>query len=151
MLYQQRPYQPPETERELAELAEEAVKVFREENPEAYEELVKAFNGKSVDLAVLGHGRFHVSLETADLSIEPGRVRGKGSTGRGAIAPETLLAITEGKLTPLEAFFKGDLIARASSEELHQTYDYFVKFSDAALRSERLQELLGRFREITKV
>lgn len=151
MMGQQRPYQKPENERQLAELAEEAVRAFREENPEAYEELVKAFNGNSADLALLGFGRFHVSLEKGDLRIEPGVVRGAGSTGRGAIAPETLLAILEGRLTPLEAFFKGDLIARAHSKELHKAYDYFVRFADAALRSKRLQELLGRFREMTRL
>ena len=144
-------YQPPESERQFAALAEEAVKAFREENPDAYSELVKAFDGMSADLALLGHGKFHVSLSKGDLQIEPGMVRGPESTGRGAIAPETLLAIIEGKLTPLEAFFKGDLIARANSANLHLAYDYFVKFADAALRSKRLQDLMGRFREMARV
>ncbi len=85
------------------------------------------------------------------VGIEPDAVRVEVSTGRGAVAPETLIAIVEGKLTPLEAFFKGDLIARANSADLHQAYNYFVKFSDAALRSERLQEILVRFRQMCKV
>jgi hypothetical protein len=139
----------PDQSSELAELAEEAVKVFRDENAEAYEELVEVFNGKSADLALLGHGKFHVALEKGDLHIEPGVVRGASSTGRGAVAPETLTAILEGELTPLQAYFKGDMIARASSPDLHLAYDYFVLFSDAALRSKKLQELLVRFREIT--
>jgi hypothetical protein len=147
MAEQQRPgRQLEESSRELATLSEEAVQAFREENPEPYEELVQAFEGKSADIALLGHGRFHISVQEGQVRIEPNVMRGGASTGRGAITPETLTEIVEGRLTPLEAFFKGDLIARANSADLHQVYDYFVKFSDAALRSERLRELLGRFR-----
>ncbi len=99
-------------------------------------------------MALFGHGRFHVAVNKGDVQIEADKLRGAGATGRGATTPETLLAILEGKLTPLEAFFKGDLIARAASPELHAAYDYFVRFSDAALRSRRLQQILTEFRKV---
>lgn len=132
---------------DLVALAHEAVDAFRKENPKAHRELVSAFEGESADVALFGHGRFHVSVKGEEIEINPGRVRGKASTGRGAIAPETLVDIAEGRLTPLEAFFKGDLIARARSDDLHRVYNYFVEYSDAALRSGRLQKVLEQFRE----
>jgi len=136
----------PQSSEKLAALANDAVKAFRDENPDAYKELIQAFNGKSADLALLGHGRFHVGVYKGEVQIEPNKLRGKQSTGRGATTPETLLAILEGKLTPLEAFFKGDLVARAASPELHTAYDYFVRFSEAALRSKKLQQVVEEFR-----
>jgi hypothetical protein len=140
-----------ESSRNLAALAEKALQIFREESPEAHKELVQTFEGKGADVALFGHGRFHVAVQKGEVSIEPNVVRGGASTGRGAIAPETLLSIVEGRLTPLEAFFNGDLIARAGSADLHLVYENFVKFSEAALRSKRLQELLGDFRELVKL
>ena len=137
----------PESSEKLAALANEAVRAFREDNPEAFKELVEAFNGKSADLALFGHGRFHVSVSKGDVDIQPDKLRGSGATGRGATTPETLLAVLEGRLTPLEAFFKGDLVARADSAELHRAYDYFVRFSDAALRSKKMQQVVAIFRE----
>jgi len=143
----------PESEREnaaesderLARLAQRAVTAFREENSEAYEELVRAFDGRAADLAVFGHGRFNVAVRDGEVVVAP-HPRGGGDIARGAIYPETLMAIAEGRTTPLEAHFKGDLIARAPSADLHLAYGYFVKFADRALRSERLRELLEEFR-----
>lgn len=148
MMQTGKPSKPGESSRDLAALAEDAIRAFREENPEPYQELVKVFEGKSADVALLGQGKFNISIHNGEVCIEPNVSRGGACTGRGAVAPETLMAIVEGKLTPLEAFFKGDLIARADSADLHQAYSYFVKFSDAALRSERLQEILNRFRSM---
>ena len=131
----------------LARLAKEALQAFREDNPDAYKELVQAYDGKSADLALLGHGRFHVSVSKGEVEVLPNEVRGKGVTGLGATTPETLMAIVEGRITPLEAFFKGDIVARAHSDELHQAYNYFVRFSEAALRSKRLQKVASEFRD----
>jgi len=134
--------------RRLAALAERGVQTFREENPDPYNELVSAFDGKSADVALLGHAGFHVAVDETRVRIEPDKFRGTTSTGSGTVSPETLIAMLEGRLTPLEAFFKGDLQVRAQSPELHVAYGYFVKFADTALRSERLQQLLGEFRAL---
>lgn len=136
-----------ETSRRTAELAEEAVKAFREENKDAYRELTGTFEGKSADIVLLGNGRFHVSVQKGEVRIEPDVLRGSAGVARGMISPETLIDILEGRRTPLEAFFAGDLIARADSEDLHLAYNTFVKFADTALRSKRLNEMLGRFKE----
>ena len=134
----------------LSALAEEAVKAFREENAEAFKELTKAFEGQTANLALLGHGRFHICVQKEEVRIEPNVVRGAGKdTSHGAIAPETLLDIVEGRVTPLQAFFKGDLIARSHSDNLHLAYDYFVRFADTAMRSKKLRGLIGKFREKT--
>ena len=137
----------PESSKTVAALATNAVRAFREDNPDAFKELVNAFAGKSADVVLFGHGKFHIAVSKGDVDIEPDSMRGSGATGRGAIAPETLMAILEGRMTPLEAFFKGDLVARAASPDLHKAYEYFVRFSDSALRSKRMQQVLQSFRE----
>jgi hypothetical protein len=133
--------------RKLAELAEEAVQAFREKDPEAFRELTSVFEGRSADIGLLGIGGFHVAVQKQSLSIEPNEFRGNRATAHGVTSPETLLDIAEGRLTPLEAFFKGDLLVRAKSPDLHLAYDYFVKFADTALRNERLRDLLEKFRD----
>jgi hypothetical protein len=136
-----------EAGKKLAALAEETVRAFREENGEAYEELVKAFEGRSADVGLLGHGGFHVAVRGKKLSIEANAFRGDASTAHGVTSPETVLDIAEGRLTPLEAYFKGDLLVRAKSPDLHLAYDYFVKFADAAARNKRLRDLIEKFRD----
>jgi|GEM_PF-3470589 len=136
-----------EKSREIASMAEEAVRTFREENKEAYAELTRTFDGKSADVVLLGNGRFHVSVQGGELKIEPGRVKGEAGVARGLISPETLFEILEGRRTPLEAFFAGDLVAQANSKDLHLAYNNFVTFADTALRSQRLNEMMGRFRK----
>jgi hypothetical protein len=132
----------------LADLANEAVRAFRDENPDAFKELIAAYNGKSADLVLFGHGKFNVAVTTkGELQIQPGKLQGSGATGRGATTPETLMAILEGRITPMAAYFKNDLVARADSPELHKAYDYFVRFSDAAIRSKKLQKVLAKFRD----
>ena len=139
-----------ESSARLAALAEQAVAAFREENSEAYRELVEAFDGKSANIAVFGVGRFNVAVTDREVRIDQS-LKQSPDTARGAIYPEAAVAITEGRTSPLESFFKGDLIARAPSPDLHRAYGYLVKFSDTALRSERLQELAREFRSLADV
>jgi hypothetical protein len=138
---------PSDDSHKLAELANEAVRAFREENPDAYKELIAAYGGKSADVALFGHGKFSVAVSKSGVDIQPDKMHGSSATGRGATTPETLMAILEGRITPLAAYFKNDLVARAESAELHTAYDYFVRFSDAAMRSKKLQNVLAKFRE----
>jgi hypothetical protein len=136
-----------ESSAQLAALAKEAVSAFREENAAAFQELVTAYNGKSADIALYGHGKFNIAVAGGELQVVPNELRGEGATGRGATTPETFIALLEGKLTPLEAYFKGDLVVRANSAELHTLYGYFTRFSDAALRSKKLQQVVVGFRQ----
>jgi len=136
-----------ETGKRLAALAEEAVRAFQEANGDAYKELVKAFEGRSADVGLLGQGGFHIAVQGGKLSIEPNAFRGGAAAAHGVASPATILDIAEGRLTPLEAYFKGDLLVRAKSPDLHLAYDYFVKFADAALRNQRLRGLIAQFRE----
>lgn len=131
---------------ELAKLAHEAVEAFRKDNPDAYDELVRTFEGRGADLALLGgHGRFHAEVRDGEVVIDPDAVGSTPVTARGAASPETLMAILEGRGTPLEEFFRGNVIARAASADLHIAYGYFVKFAEAALTSQGLQRVRKRF------
>jgi hypothetical protein len=140
-----RPPEPRQPHDRIAALAQEALDAFRHDLPEQYKELVAAFDDRGADLALLGHGRFHIAVRGGDVSISSKQQRG-GLSGRGAATPETIHAILNGESTPLEEFFRGNLIAQAPSEELHRVYDYFVRFADAALRSERMQKVADHFR-----
>lgn len=133
--------------KKLSRMAMKSVDIFKKENPKEFKELVKQFEGKSADVALFGHGNFHISVKKSDIKIIPDKVLGRASSGRGAIYPETLIAILEGKLTVMEAFHKGDLIARSDSPNLHLVYTNFVKYSDTALRSKQMQVLLAKFRK----
>src|SRR6185436_6091362 len=122
---------------QTAALAEEALNTFRKENAEAYRELTKTFEGRAADVVLLGNGKFHISVANGEVRIEPERIKGSG-VPRGMVSPETLVEILEGRRTPLEAFFAGDLVAHADSQDLHLAYNTFVKFADTALRSKKL-------------
>jgi hypothetical protein len=152
MANHEQPPTPFQASGELAEMAEEAIAVFQEKNPEKFDEMVRTFAGQSVDCALVGHGRFNVSVvEEGRVHIEPNVVRGGPATARAAIYPETLVAITEGKMTAWEAYSKGDLIVRSESGLLYEFYGYYLELGDTFLRSGRLQEVLGRFRERFRV
>lgn len=138
--------QRPQPHDPVTALAKEALDAFRADLPEQYQELVAAFDDRAAELALLGHGRFQIAVRDGEVSINPSHPKG-GKTGRGAAAPETVHAILNGESTPLEEYFRGNLIAQAPSEELHRVYDYFVQFADAALRSERMQKVADRFRK----
>jgi len=135
----------PEPADRVSALANDALDAFRKDMPKEYKELVQAFDGRGADLALLGHGRFHLAVHGGEASIQPNRMKGGAKTGRGAASPDTIHAILNGESTPLEEFFRGNLIAQAPSEDLHRVYDYFVRFADAALRSDRLRKVADRF------
>jgi hypothetical protein len=131
----------------IEELAHKALKAFSVDAKKDYQHLVKAYDGCNAIVGIFGMGSVTVAVSKGEVHINPNLKEVLTKTvGRGATYPETLVAISKGEITPLEAFFKGDLVTRAESNELHKAYGFFVKFSDAALRSERLQHVMEEFR-----
>jgi hypothetical protein len=131
----------------IEELAHKALKAFSADAKKDYEHLVKAYDGCNAVVGIFGMGSVTVAVSKGEVHINPDPKQVPTKTiGRGATYAETLVALSQGELTALEAFHKGDLVARAESNELHKAYGFFVKFSDAALRSERLQHVLEEFR-----
>jgi hypothetical protein len=134
----------------LADVASEALEAFRAEAPEAYGELVKAYEDHAAIVGVFGVGSVTVAVQGGKVYVNPEKgVAGAKAVGRGAVYPETIAAIASGEMTILDAFHRGELIARAESSQLHRAYGFAVKFSDVALRSKRLQETFRVFREKT--
>jgi hypothetical protein len=130
----------------VAALAQEALDAFRHDLPKEYKELVETFDNRGADLALLGHGRFHLAVRDGQASINPKQQAGRLS-GRGAATPDTIHSLLDGESTALEEFFRGNLIAQAPSEELHLVYEYFVRFAGAALQSEGMRKVADRFRK----
>ncbi|MFX0211714.1 MAG: hypothetical protein ACFFDT_37400, partial [Candidatus Hodarchaeota archaeon] len=89
--------------KDLADLAEDVIRTFREENPDTFSELLKVYDKKSADVVILGYGKLHVSIQNEKVQVEPGLLQGTASTIHGAFTPDTLIAIFEGHLSPLDA------------------------------------------------
>ena len=133
----------------LEKIAKEALSAFRSDAKKEYESLVAAYEGASASIGVFGLGSVTVAVREKKAGINPPANQCPPMVGRAAVRPETVVAISEGKVTVLDAYHKGDLIVRAESGELHKAYGFLVKFSDAALRSEKLQKVFKDFRKNT--
>lgn len=143
--------QAPEGQHRLAEIARHALEAFRADSQEAYAQLVREYDNSSAVIGVFGLGAVTLTVSGGEAAIQD-KVQEKPLRliGRGAAYPETVLALSEGRVTPIEAFHSGDLVVRAPSEELHRAFGLMVKYSDTAVRSEKLQEVLKEFRELAR-
>lgn len=132
--------------------ARQALDAFREDMPDAHAELVKAYEGSSVSAGVFGVGMVTVAVSGGQVHINPGSDVKAKIVGRGATYPESIAAMASGKLTVLEAFHKGDIaVQTGNSEALHDGYNRMVRYSDAALRSSRLQKVFVEFCKATGI
>lgn len=146
--------QAPEGQRRFTEIARRALEAFRADSQEAYAQLVREYDNSSAVVGVFGLGSVTLAVSGGEATIlDKAPEKGDRQTrlvGRGAAYPETVLALSEGRVTPIEAFHSGDLVVRAPSEELHRAFGLMVKYSDTAVRSDRLQEVLKEFRELAR-
>jgi hypothetical protein len=132
----------------VEELAREAIEAFKADSPKEYSTLVKEYEGQSAVVGVFGMGSVNVAVSRGEVHLGDGEAKAKTRLiARGATYPETLIAISKGEVTPLEAYHAGDLVVRAPSEELHKAFGFLVKFSEAAIASRGLQRVLDRFKE----
>ncbi|WP_299635758.1 hypothetical protein [uncultured Ruegeria sp.] len=148
--YEQR-MQPEEGAKAVEKLAEDALAGFRADAKKEYAELVKQYEGASATVGVFGMGSVEVSVMSGEVHINPNQKRKGKGRGVGAISPEALVAISEGRMTVMDAFHRGEIVVRAESAALHEGYDSFIRNSEAALRSKRLQKTLAQFRKIADV
>jgi hypothetical protein len=130
-------------DRALAAQAQNVLNTFRTDNPAEFQEMVGEFDGRNVNLAVFGVGRMNVRVANGDVSVQAGL--GTGEMARGAIYMEALQAIRQGVLTPLQAYFRGDIVVRAPSDDMHTAYGFFVKFAELALSSDSMRAHLDTF------
>lgn len=130
-------------DRVVAGQAQQMIASFRAENPAEFAELAGEFDGQEANLAVFGFGRMSVRIADGDVSVLPGL--GTGEMARGAIYLEALQAIRQGVLTPLQAYFRGDIVVRASAGDLHKAYGFFVKFAELAVTADSMHEHLDNF------
>jgi hypothetical protein len=130
-------------DRAVATQAQQMINTFRAENPTEFAEAVREFDGQAANLAVFGFGRMNVRIAGGQVSVQPGLAT--GDMARGAIYLEALQAIRQGVLTPLQAYFRGDIVVNAPAEDLHRAYGFFVKFAELALASEPMRDHLNTF------
>lgn len=132
----------------VKDLAHAALEAFRNDAPREYAELVKEYEGQGAVVGIFGMGSVDIAVSGGEVRVGESTAQGKGKmVARAATYPETILAMSNGEVTPLEAFHAGELVVRAPSEELHKAFGYLVKFSDVALGSKGLQRVLTRFKE----
>jgi hypothetical protein len=136
----------------VAEFAHKALEAFRSDLPDAYADLVKTYEGSAVAAGVFGLGMAVVAVRDGNVQINPPAKDAPRMLGRGATYPETIAALAAGKLTVLEAYHKGDLaVQSAKSSTLHDGYNRMVRYSDAALRSAKLQRVFKEFCEAAEI
>lgn len=144
-------YSPEEGSKRVADFAERAIKAFQADAPEQFQQLVKEYEGHSAVIGLFGVGSTSVSVRGGKVSVANTNGKGKSKTGaitaRAATYPETVVAIAEGRITPLEAFHVGDLVVRTESDELHRAFGLMVQMTDSALRSTKMQDVLADFRK----
>lgn len=128
----------------VANRARQAITTFKSANPAEFLELVREFDGRAANVAVFGTGRMNVHVANNDVTIQPGL--GEGELTSGAIYMEAAQAIMGGRLTPLQAYFRGDIIVRAPAEDLHRAYGFFVRFAELALASDVMRQHFDDFR-----
>jgi len=132
----------------VEQLAREALEAFRADAPKEYQVLVKEYEGQSAVVGVFGMGSVDVAVSRGEVHLGESKAKEKTRMiARGATYPETIMAMSRGEVTPLEAFHAGDLVVRAPSEELHKAFGFLVKFSEAAIGSKGLQRVLEKFKE----
>ncbi len=65
--------------------------------------------------------------------------------------PEAIVALAEGRLTPLEAFYRAEFVGLGRSADLYLAYEYFVQLVEAVPGSPPLQDLLRQFKQLCKL
>lgn len=131
----------------VANLLQKAVDAFSRDAKEEFQRLVKAYEGSNAVVGIFGMGSVTIGVSGGKVRVGSAEKMGKTRfLGRGATYPETIVALAEGRMTPLEAFHTGDIVVRAPSDELHKAYGLAVQMSDAAIRSKNLQGVLREFR-----
>jgi hypothetical protein len=132
----------------MADLARQALEAFRADMSKEYEQLVKTYDGSAAAVGLFGVGSVTIAVQDGEVTINPPAEKCPPMLGRGATYPEVILALAHGRMTGLDAFHRGDLLIQVDdSEELHRAYDFFVRFSEPALRSQRLRGVLKQFEE----
>ncbi|MER5200028.1 hypothetical protein ACWD3J_41770 [Streptomyces sp. NPDC002755] len=129
----------------LATHVKRGVMTFRTDNPAEFQQVVSEFDGRRANLAVLGLGRINVRVGGGDVVIEPGL--GPDEMMHGAVYLEAAQAIASGVLTPLQAYFRGDVIVRAPAGDLHNGYGFFIRFAELAFASARMRTQLDELRD----
>jgi hypothetical protein len=129
----------------LAEMVKATLATLREEARDQYGRMVEEYTKKAAAIGVFGVGSITLAVLDGEVQINPQSDRIEVLGGRAAIYPETLTAISEGRMTVLDAFHRGELVARANSDELHRAYNNFTAISDVAARSPRIREIIAQF------
>ncbi|MGR4880571.1 hypothetical protein ACIPUC_14215 [Streptomyces sp. LARHCF249] len=134
-----------QNDKALANHIRRGVTNFRTENPGEFQEMVREFDGRKANVAVLGLGRVNVRVGGGDVIIDPGL--GPAEMMHGAVYLEAAQAIAAGQLTPLQAYFRGDVIVRAPADDLHNGYGFFIRFAELAFTSTSLRAQLAELRD----
>lgn len=137
-------------DRALAQLGETSIGILRTEQPALFQDVVKAFDGERFDVALFGEGKFHVSVHNGEVQILP-YVMGSAVAYRVGGYPSAVADIAEGRLTPLEAFFRAVIVAFGSAKDLSVGHAYIVKLAKFVRASRAMQELVGEFKALCKV
>ncbi|MDQ6868886.1 MAG: hypothetical protein M3178_10950 [Pseudomonadota bacterium] len=137
-------------DRALAQLSGKAIEILRSEQPALFQEVVMAFNGKRFDVALFGEGKFHVAVDSGEIQVLP-FVMGSAVAYRVGGYPSAIADIAEGRLTPLEGFFRAAIVAFGSAKDLSVGHAYILKLTKFAQSSRAMQNLVAEFKTLCKL
>jgi hypothetical protein len=134
----------------LAELAQKALQVVRSEQPALFRDLVKALDGKAFDVALFGQGKFHIAARDGDIRVYA-FVEGGAVAYRTGGYPAAVAAIAEGRMTPLQGFFRALIVAFGSAKDLSIGHEYSVKLARFSKNSAAMQDVVKQFKALCKI
>lgn len=137
-------------DRALAELAQRALQILRSEQPALFRELVKAFDGKAFDVALFGQGKFHIAVSDGDIRVYA-FVEGGAVAYRTGGYPSAVADIAEGRMTPLQGFFRALIVAFGSAKDLSVGHAYSVKLAKVTKESVAMQDVVKQFKVLCKL
>lgn len=137
-------------DRALAELAQKALQVVRTEQPALFQDLVKALDGKAFDVALFGQGKFHIAASDGDIRVYA-FVEGGAVAYRTGGYPSAVVDIAEGRMTPLQGFFRALIVAFGSAKDLSIGHAYSVKLAKFSKDSAAMQDVVKQFKVLCKL
>lgn len=133
----------------VAKLVRDAIAALRVHRGQKYDEIIRTYEGCNAVVRIFGLGSVTIAVSDGEVYVGAvDKARDTRMLGRGAIYPQTIVNMLEGRITALDAFRTGELVIDGSSRELSKAYRLLSEVFDAA-HSQRLQSILNELRAVT--
>lgn len=113
--------------------------------PSEYKRVVQGFRGKLARVWLEeGEEEFYIKGDDRQILVLLKKPRGVVNL-KLAVSRTVLAGILEGKETPVEAFFLGNLRAQGTTHDLYQMHKLFINMAEIAVGSPKILALVEEF------